>query len=145
VALANAASNGGAADHRADIDIPNFFDTCVFDLDQCAINWAEISLKKTQKTSGIVVANALTKMTVGVAALVTATWLGTASGQAYGNAPCCAVISLSGDVYWNRQYYSVEQCTPNVIAGNRGFCALNPWPGSAEVVPYRYLRRYSPY
>jgi hypothetical protein len=85
----------------------------------------------------------LAKMTIGVAALVLATWLGTTSGRASGNAPWCAVITLSGDVYWDCQYYSVEECSPNVIAGNRGFCALNPWPG--PVVPYGYPRRYSPY
>jgi hypothetical protein len=37
----------------------------------------------------------------------------------------CAVISRSdGDVNWDCTYRSVEECRPNVIAGNgnRGFC-----------------------
>jgi hypothetical protein len=74
-------------------------------------------------------AQALAKLTIGVAALATATLFGTSSSRAYGNAPWCAVIPLSGDVYWNCQYRTVEECAPNVVAGNRGFCALNPWPG----------------
>src|ERR1700693_5708176 len=44
-----------------------------------------------------------------------------------GEAPWCAVISLGvGDVYWDCQYRSVEECVPNVLAGNRGFCNHNP-------------------
>ena len=74
-------------------------------------------------------AQALAKLTIGVAALATATWFGTSSSRAYGNAPWCAVITLSADVYWNCQYRTVEECAPNVVAGNRRFCALNPWPG----------------
>ena len=42
---------------------------------------------------------------------------------AFGNAPWCAVVNLGmGDVYWDCQYRTVEECVPNVIAGNRGFC-----------------------
>jgi len=73
-------------------------------------------------------AQALAKLTIGVAALATATWFGTSSSRAYGDAPWCAVITLSGDVYWNCQYRTVEECASNVVAGNRGFCALYLWP-----------------
>jgi hypothetical protein len=51
------------------------------------------------------------------------------SGQAqsYGNAPWCAVVNQgNGDVVWDCEYQTVEQCVPNVLAGNRGFCNLNP-------------------
>ena len=42
-------------------------------------------------------------------------------------APWCAVLDMgSGGVYWDCQYRSVEECAPNVIAGNRGFCNPNP-------------------
>jgi hypothetical protein len=42
-------------------------------------------------------------------------------------APWCAVISVGfGDVVWDCQYNSIEECRPNVIAGNRGFCNHNP-------------------
>jgi hypothetical protein len=54
--------------------------------------------------------------------------LGPASAR---EAPWCAVISLgTGTVYWDCQYNSVEECVPNVLAGNRGFCNHNPrWEG----------------
>jgi hypothetical protein len=45
-----------------------------------------------------------------------------------GNAPWCAVISMGdGDVHWDCEYNSVEACVPNVLAGNRGFCNVNPY------------------
>ncbi|MGB8627920.1 MAG: DUF3551 domain-containing protein [Xanthobacteraceae bacterium] len=45
-----------------------------------------------------------------------------------GEAPWCAVVELGGgDVEWDCQYTSVAACAPNVIAGNRGFCAINPY------------------
>jgi hypothetical protein len=45
-----------------------------------------------------------------------------------GGAPWCAVVELgAGDVEWDCHYASVAVCAPNVIAGNRGFCAINPY------------------
>ena len=46
--------------------------------------------------------------------------------------PWCAV-SKDGD-HWHCQYRSVEECRPNVVAGNRGFCNPNPYfvAGPAE-------------
>jgi hypothetical protein len=42
-------------------------------------------------------------------------------------APWCAVINTTEDsVYWDCQYRSFEQCYPNILAGNRGFCNPNP-------------------
>jgi hypothetical protein len=42
-------------------------------------------------------------------------------------APWCAVIQLGKDAaYWDCQYWSLEACVPNVLAGNRGFCNSNP-------------------
>jgi Protein of unknown function (DUF3551) len=47
--------------------------------------------------------------------------------QAY-QAPWCAVIEMGlGSVYWDCQYRSIEECRPNVLAGNRGFCNPNPY------------------
>jgi len=62
-----------------------------------------------------------------------------------GNAPWCAVISLgTGDVYWDCQYATIEQCVPNVLAGNRGFCNHNPrfsgWYGPESQVPRKHYR-----
>jgi len=42
-------------------------------------------------------------------------------------APWCAVLSVgAGDVVWDCHYRSVEECRPNVLAGNRGTCNQNP-------------------
>jgi hypothetical protein len=50
-----------------------------------------------------------------------------AIAQFYGPGRWCAVINTgTGHVTWDCTYNSVEQCRPNVIAGNRGFCNLNP-------------------
>jgi hypothetical protein len=61
------------------------------------------------KQGGIVVAKTLAKLTFSIAALAAATWFGTSSSRAYGDAPWCAVKTLSGDVYWNCQYRTVEE------------------------------------
>jgi len=64
-----------------------------------------------------------------------------------GNAPWCAVVNLgAGDIEWDCEYGSVAACQPNVIAGNRGFCGLNPYFVPAP--PYgagqtKHARRYS--
>ena len=62
-----------------------------------------------------------------------------------GNAPWCAVISLgTGDVYWDCQYATIEQCVPNVLAGNRGFCNHNPrfsgWYAPESQTPRRHYK-----
>ena len=45
----------------------------------------------------------------------------------YGDAPWCAVREIgSGEVEWDCEYNSVEECAPTVVAGNRGFCNVNP-------------------
>lgn len=67
------------------------------------------------------------------------------AAQARSEAPWCAVINIGfGDVYWDCQYNSIEECRPNVIAGNRGFCNQNPrydgWYRHAEK-PHRHHKR----
>ena len=58
---------------------------------------------------------------------------------AEGNAPWCAVLSMGyGNSVWDCRYSSIEQCRPNVLAGNRGFCSPN---FRAEEPPTRRLRR----
>ena len=32
----------------------------------------------------------------------------------------------TGSVHWDCQYNTVEACVADVLAGNRGFCELNP-------------------
>jgi len=94
------------------------------------------------------VAKTLAKLTIGIAALAVATWFGTSSSRAGGNAPWCAVINIGqGTVYWDCQYPTFEACyhLGNILAGNRGFCNLDPWPGPSQVVPYRHPKRHAQY
>ena len=43
-------------------------------------------------------------------------------------APWCAVTSGGeGDMHWDCQYRSIEECRPNVLAGNRGWGNPNPY------------------
>ncbi len=64
------------------------------------------------------------------------------SVQAY-EAPWCAVISVgTGSAYWDCEYASLEACVPNVLAGNRGFCNLNPaYYGGERPHRKHYARR----
>jgi hypothetical protein len=55
---------------------------------------------------------------------------GVSTGRASteGNAPWCAVVNQgAGNVMWECFYQTVAECTPNVLAGNRGFCQHNPY------------------
>lgn len=70
----------------------------------------------------------LAKLTIGIAILAVSAWFGTSSSRAYGDAPWCTVINIGpGTVYCDCQYRTIEECVPDVIGGNRGFCNLNPW------------------
>ena len=56
-------------------------------------------------------AKTLPKLTIGIAALAAATWFGTSSSRASGDAPWCAVINIGvGTVYWDCQYPTFEAC-----------------------------------
>jgi hypothetical protein len=60
----------------------------------------------------------------------------------YGNAPWCAVVNQgAGDIVWDCEYQSVAACTPNVLAGNRGFCQHNPYYQPARGPAPRYRHR----
>jgi hypothetical protein len=88
------------------------------------------------------------KLAICVVTLATTTCFGTSSSLAFGDAPWCAVIEIgTGTVYWDCQYPTFEACyhLGNILAGNRGFCNLNPWPGPSQAVPYRYQRRHTRY
>ena len=57
-------------------------------------------------------------------------------------APWCAVVSTGFENdSWDCHYASIEECRPNVIAGNRGFCSPNPaWRASSE--PRKWRRHH---
>jgi hypothetical protein len=47
--------------------------------------------------------------------------------HAYGDEKWCAVTDNGGgSTAWNCDYETVEECTPAVTSGGRGYCALNP-------------------
>jgi hypothetical protein len=49
----------------------------------------------------------------------------------YGNQPWCAVMDEGGgNLTWQCEFATQEDCIPAVLAGNRGYCSRNPyWPG----------------
>jgi Protein of unknown function (DUF3551) len=51
--------------------------------------------------------------------------------------PWCAVIDYGdGGVTWECNYRTFEECYPNVLAGNKGSCNLNPYgPGPQAATP----------
>jgi len=61
----------------------------------------------------------------------------TEPGSAYsGSAPWCAVVTVGRGASVERCIYrSFEECQPNVIAGDRGFCNTNPYWAAAQVAP----------
>jgi len=85
--------------------------------------------------------NRITMVAAGAAALLLA---GISSSYAgYGDAQWCAVVNLGpGEVYWDCQYQTFEACQPTVIAGNRGFCNLNPTYRPAAAAPAHHLTRH---
>jgi hypothetical protein len=72
------------------------------------------------------------------AALSAALLFDVPASRAYvGNAPWCALINTGfGNVEEDCQYRSIEECRQVVLAGNRGFCNLNPrWNGWYDPAP----------
>jgi hypothetical protein len=86
------------------------------------------------------------RLTIAAAAVATAMTIhvATSAASSYGNAPWCAVQDLgAGDVVWDCEYQTVQQCQPQVIAGNRGFCNVNPqWTPPPRPGPYASRRRH---
>jgi hypothetical protein len=79
-------------------------------------------------------------MAMAGAALALALQVTSSAAGSYGNAPWCAVQNLgAGDVVWDCEYPSAAACAPFVVAGNRGFCNINPrWtppPPGAPATP----------
>lgn len=64
----------------------------------------------------------------------------------HGDAPWCAVVNIgNGEIEWDCEYQTIEQCRPNVIAGNRGFCNHNPYyvPPAPRPPHVRHRARHS--
>ena len=81
------------------------------------------------------VSNALIKLSLAAAGLAAALSLTASAANAAGwrHEPWCAVFEYD-DVTWDCSYHTFAECYPNVIAGNKGFCNVNPtWqPSSAS-------------
>jgi hypothetical protein len=59
--------------------------------------------------------------------VVIAAALGLNASASRADAPWCAVVSVgTGNAYWGCRYRTAEECAPNVLSGNRGFCNPNP-------------------
>ena len=87
--------------------------------------------------------NTIMQSVLAVAAFSAALCFEIPAGRAFGIEPWCAVVSIgTGNVIWDCQYRSIEECRPNVIAGNRGFCNLNPWYESKTFGPRKYQKRH---
>jgi hypothetical protein len=84
------------------------------------------------------------KFLLATAVLISATSAEIQASYAFGDAPWCAVINIgTGEVYWDCQYRTFEACVPNVIAGNRGFCNVNPYgPDPAAPVTHKRYRQH---
>jgi hypothetical protein len=74
---------------------------------------------------------------IAAAAFAAALCCNAPASYAFGDAPWCAVKNFGSDVVWDCQYRSVAECAPHVIAGDRSFCNLNPWPGPMTPRPER--------
>jgi len=56
----------------------------------------------------------------------------------YYGAPWCAVVAMGdGDMQWDCEYRTIEECRPNVLAGNRGWCNPNPYWTTEQQRPHR--------
>jgi uncharacterized protein DUF3551 len=91
---------------------------------------------------------AAVKIMIATGVLASAMGVEVPASYALGDAPWCAVIEIgNGEVYWDCQYRTVEQCVPNVIAGNRGFCNVNPYgpgPNAVAATPRsRHQKRHA--
>ena len=50
----------------------------------------------------------------------------------------------TGGVHYDCEYNNVEACVPNVLAGNRGFCAMNPYFGHPSNYNSGFASGYGP-
>jgi hypothetical protein len=70
------------------------------------------------------------KLTFAVATVAAALCLdaGVSHAGMYGDSRWCAVTNQGTDALsWDCEYDTIEDCTPAVLTGNRGYCAMNPY------------------
>jgi hypothetical protein len=84
----------------------------------------------------------MTRMILAAAALASLAFSPQAVAD-YHEAPWCAVIGMGKGVYWDCQYRSAEECVPNVLAGNRGWCNPNPYFTSNAPTAHQYRKHHT--
>ncbi len=86
------------------------------------------------------------RLVISVAVTAAAVCFYVPASRASESYPWCAVLMFgAGDVEWDCQYRSIEECRPNVIAGNRGFCNPNPgWNPHKAIAPPKHRTRHKP-
>jgi hypothetical protein len=47
----------------------------------------------------------------------------------WGHAKWCAVTNDGGTLMWECVFDTADECQPFILAGNRGYCSLNPYWG----------------
>jgi len=72
--------------------------------------------------------NPIMRLVLAAAVSAAALYLDVPDSRVFVDAPWCAVTDGgTGNMYWDCQYRSIEECRPNVLAGNRGWCNPNPY------------------
>ena len=67
------------------------------------------------------------KLIIALAAAAAALCFGTSASWAYNDAKWCVVTDGSSDnATWDCEFDTIDDCRPALMAGTRGFCALNP-------------------
>jgi hypothetical protein len=83
------------------------------------------------------------RLALAIAVLAAVFCLDVPMASARGAAPWCAVVSSGpAEVEWDCNYYSIEECRPNVLAGNRGSCIQNPRAPEVKFVPKNRHKRH---
>jgi len=85
--------------------------------------------RRSRNERSLLVSPMKTTMRLGLAVAVSTAALcfNASDSRAFEHGPWCAITDKgTGNIYWDCQYNSLEECIPNVLSGNRGFCNVNP-------------------
>ena len=86
-----------------------------------------------------------TALSIAVLSLIFCCGVWPSHAATYGHAPWCAVTNLgAAEMDWDCEYASAAECAPAVVAGNRGFCNVNPYfaPGYPPGPPWPYAKHH---
>ena len=87
----------------------------------------------------------MTFLVLALASSATALPFAPARAQIIGHAPWCAVSDTgAGRIESDCEYYSIEECRPNLIGGNRGICLPNPHAIDQPAPVRRHKIRHKP-